>query len=257
MSYAVMQTEPEPPSPEQLKNAFKHVPGLTAIDVGILGKDAFGVLVKGLDLDQASAMRSALVAQGVETEVVQETALAELPPPKQLTKVELTPEAFMINDVLGRSSPLAWKDILVIAAGRVRLTEFKTEVVDKTVMKLEGRHFVEKVVTETVTLEEQKDHLLLEIIPAGSALRYRAVADRPEARLLFQCLGERRTRDPATNLLLLVQELAKFAPDALPNHGAYYMCEKGDPSFSYPSQTAFYREITWLLWMVSSGRVQR
>jgi hypothetical protein len=35
------------------------------------------------------------------------------------------------------------------------------------------------------------------------------------------------------------------------------MRENGDASFSYPSQTAFYREITWLLWMISSGRAQR
>jgi len=256
MTYAVMQTAHEPPSGEQLKNAFQNVPGLTAVDVSILGKDAFGVVVKGLDLEQASAMRSALAAQGVNTEVVEEAALVELPPPKQLTKAELTSEAFLIYDVLGRSSPLAWHDILVLAAGRVRLTEFNAELVDKVVMKRVGRRLVPTVVTESVKKEEQKDHLLLEIITAGASLRYRAVADRPEAMLLFQCLGERRTRDPAMNLFLLVQELAEFAPDALPNHGAYYMCEKGDPLFSYPSQTAFYREITWLLWMVSSGRVQ-
>src|ERR1035438_9448548 len=117
-----------------------------------------------------------------------------------------------------------------------------------------SRHFGPKVVTEAVTKEEQKDHLLLEIIPRGLALRYHAVADRLEALLLFQCLGERRGKDAAANLALFVQDLVKFAPAAVLNHGAFYMCEYITPSFSYPSQTAFYREITWLLWMILSGR---
>jgi hypothetical protein len=99
--------------------------------------------------------------------------------------------------------------------------------------------------------------LLLEIITRGAALRYRTMADRREALLLFQCLGERRGKDPAGNLSLFVQDLAKFAPAAVLNHGAFFMRENGDASFSYPSQTAFYREITWLLWMISSGRAQR
>jgi hypothetical protein len=114
-----------------------------------------------------------------------------------------------------------------------------------------------KLVTQAETTEEQNDHWLLEIITGGAALRCRAMADQPEAMLLFQCLGERRGRDPAGNLTLFVQELAKFAPAAVFNHGAFFMRENGDASFSYPSQTAFYREITWLLWMVSSGRVPR
>jgi hypothetical protein len=144
----------------------------------------------------------------------------------------------------------------VVAAGRVRLTEFKSDLVDKVVTRAAGRHIQLKVVTEVVTKEEKKDHLLLEIITTGAALRYRAVADHPEAHLLFQSLGERRVREPAVNLALFVQELAKFAPEVLLNHGAYYMCENSNPAFTYPSQTAFYREITWLLWMVTSGRTE-
>lgn len=252
-----MQIDLDPPSAEQLANAFREVPELTAMDAAVLGKDAFGLLAKGFELEQASAMQSALAAQGVETEVVEEAALTELPLPRQLMKVALTPEALQIGDVLGRSFPLDWGDILVIAAGRTRLTEFKTELVDRVKMVMAGRHFVAKVVTEPNTTEEQQDHWLLEIITRGAALRYHAVADRPETMLLFQCLGERRGKDPAANLSLLVRELAQFAPAAVLNHGAFFMRENSDPSFSYPSQTAFYREITWLLWMISSGRVQR
>ncbi len=251
MTHAIMQTGPEPPSSEQLKNAFQQVPGMAAMDVNILGKDACGVLGKGFEFEQASAMQSALAEQGVETEVVEESVLTELPPARQLAKVEFTPEALRIDNLLGRVFSLEWDDIMVIAAGRARLTEFKRNLVDKVLVN-PGEDCSPKLVMKVETREEQNDHLLLEIITRGAALRYHAVADRPEALLLFQCLGERREKDPATNLSLFVRELAQHAPAATLNAGASQMREDGAATFTYPSQTAFYREITWLLWMASS-----
>jgi hypothetical protein len=256
MSYAVMQTGLEPPSAEQLKQAFLQVPGLAAMDVITLGKDAFGVLVKGFELERATAMQSALAAQGVETEVVDDAVLTELPPPRQLNKAAFTPEALLIDDWSGQGFPLEWNDLGLIAAGRTRLAEFTRDLVTRQVVKFRRRGIQLKTVTEAVTKEAQKDHWLLEILTRGAALRYHAVVDHPEALLLFQCLGDRRVKDPAANLVLLVQELAKYAPAAVLNHGAFFMRETGDPSFYYPSKTAFYREITWLLWMESSGRIK-
>jgi hypothetical protein len=256
MTYAVMQTGSEPPSMEQLEKAFSQVSGLTAFDVRILGKDAYGVMVKGFELGRASAMQSALAAQGIETEVVEDAALTELPPARQLNKVDLRPEGFLIYDLMGRSSPLPWNDISVIAAGRARLTEFTTELGSRLVAT-GARDNAPKVRLARETKEEQKDHLLLEIITHGAALRYNTVADRPEALLLFQCLGERRSKEPLLNLALFVQDMVKFAPAATLNYGAYNLCEQRDLSFTYASKTAFYRELTWLLWMASTGRMQK
>jgi len=257
MSWAVMQTDWEPPTAEQLKNAFAQVPELTALDAAVLGRDAFGVLARGFDAAQAAAMQAALAAQGVETELVPEGTLTELPAPRKLSRVEFTPEALRIDNLLGQILALEWHDILVIAAGHARLTDFKTELVDKVkfVRNPRGR-YVLAAVTESNTTEEQKDHLLLEIITCGAAQRYHITADHREATLLFQCLGERRTRRPATDLCLLVQDLAKFAPAAVLNHGAFFMRESNDPAFLYPSKGAFYREIIWLLWMIATGRAR-
>ncbi len=255
MSYAVMQTDVEPPSAEQLKIAFGQVPGLTALDATVLGRDAFGVLVRGLEREQATAMQSALADEGVGSEMVEDALLTDLPPPKELTKVGFTPAGLEIYDLLGGCAPLEWSNIEVIAAGRARLTEFKQEIVSKLVTRPAGRSGVDlKMVTEPVTKEEHNEHLLVEIFTAGPALRYHARADRLEAHLLFQCLGEQQTKDPFTDLTLFVQAVAKAAPAAVLNHGAAYMCQGGDPKFCYPSQTAFYREITWLFWMIATGR---
>jgi hypothetical protein len=256
MTYAVMQTALAPPSLEQLKAAFGTVPGLTAVDVHILGRDAFGVVAKGLEREQAEAMRVALSAEGFEAEVVEDVALAELPPAQKLGKVTLTPAAFVTDNLIGGVTSLEWNRIAVIAAGRARLTDFTQELVEKLVAVPEGRHIVWKTVTETVTREEKNDHLLLDIITTGAEARYHVVADRPEALLLFQSLGEQRTKDTFRNLTLFVRELAGFAPSAVLNHGAHYMCEGSNRAFCYASQTAFYREITWLLWMIGSGRAE-
>jgi hypothetical protein len=234
--------------------AFHAVPGLAAADVIILGKDAYGVLLKGIEQERAAAMKSACGAQGIETEVVADSALTELPAARQLNKVEFTADALLIYDLMDRSSPLAWGDISVLAAGRVRMVDFKREVVNRIVTAI--RDGAPQVRTTSVTKEEKKDHLLLEIITHGAAQRYHVKADQPEVQLLFRCLGDRRSKEPFVNLTLFVQELATHAPSAVLNHGAFYLRDNSDATFSYPSQTAFYREITWLLWMISSGRAQ-
>ncbi|HEY3914770.1 MAG TPA: hypothetical protein VGN61_09820 [Verrucomicrobiae bacterium] len=250
MSYAVMQSGPTPPSEEQLQSAFQEVPGLAAADAGILGRDAYGVLLNGLELVQASALQSALARHGIETEAVDEAALTDLPVPRQLTKVSFTPEALEIYDVMGRTFPLEWGQIAIIAAGRVWLTDFISELVRKEMMRVGGRHgdYAPTVKVEKVTTEARNQHLLLEIITHGAAARYQVKADLPETLLLYQCLGERRSKDPVVNLCLFVQEMARYAPQAALNYGAYKLCESGDAAFTYASKTAFYREITWLSW---------
>ena len=247
-----MQTELDPPTAEQLKIAFTHVPQLTALDAANLGRDSIGILSRGFDEAQALAMQAALADQGVATEVVDEASLAELPPPQKLAKVEFTPEALRIDNLMGRIIPVAWEDLLLIAAGRAKITEFQTTLVENLLVKLDGE--ITGVKLSSRTREAQNEHLLLEIITRDAALRFHTVADNPETALLFLCLGERRTRIPATDICLFVQELAKFAPKAVLNHGAFFMRENNDASYFYPSKGAFYREITWLLWMLATGR---
>ena len=50
------------------------------------------------------------------------------------------------------------------------------------------------------------------------------------------------------NFRLLVQDLARFAPQAAINRGAYYLREGAGEAFVYPSKNAIFEEIVWLLW---------
>src|SRR4051812_43591114 len=98
MAYAVLQKTLEPPSIDKLKRAFRNVPGLAPADASIIGNDAFGILVKGFESERATAMQSALAVEGVETIVVADSELPQLPQIKFVSRVDCTPEALMIYD---------------------------------------------------------------------------------------------------------------------------------------------------------------
>src|SRR6185503_5743688 len=124
MRYAVLQTDLNPPAIDRLQRAFKSVPGLTAGDAFIIGRDAFGILVKDLSEEQAATLRGTLRIEGVETEIVEHSLLPALPPTHFVRQMECTPENLLIFDPLGRPFTLEWQHVMCIAAGAVRLTEF-------------------------------------------------------------------------------------------------------------------------------------
>jgi len=247
-----MQTNLEPPTLEQLKEAFRGIPGLTAVDAAMLSRDAFGILARSFEPERARALQSALAAQGVETEVVDDAGLPPLPELRIVHRLDSTPDALMICDPLGRTFPLPWQNVMLIAAGRVRMTEFKSVDVPHPVMNY-GRTGPYRMGGEVIvqydheTHEEHHDRWLLEVVITGAALRYSIVADRPMG-LLFQYLGDRRTPDLDTNFKMVVKDLTGNAPEAAVNRGAYYLRENAAEPFYYPSKKAFYDEMTWLLW---------
>lgn len=248
MAYAVMQKKLEPLTVEQLKRAFRGVPGLAEMDAYTLGKDAFGVLVRGFEWERAAALKSALAEQGVEVEVVDEANLPQLPPSRQVHRIDCLAEALMIYDPAGRSFALEWKNIMAIAAGRVKMSDFNRVMMPFP--KQVGREIV--IVQEPVTREQRNQHLLLEIIVTRAVLRYTIIADRPGG-FSFQYLGARQVKGVAANFLLVVQDLLKFAPEAAINLGAQEIRENSPKPFIYPGKTAFYDEIVWMLWKMSSN----
>jgi hypothetical protein len=252
MPFAVVQKNLEPPSREQLENAFHGIPGLAKADAVILGRDAFGILVKGFSAERARMLQASLKNQGMETEVVDQAELPQLPQSKNLNRLECTTEALVIYDPLNRSFPVEWKNIMLIAAGRVPVSEFnrvrtEAEAPAYDLSNLEKRYqHQRKILVDYSSHEERHERLLLEVVLSRAVLRYSITADK--APLLFQYLGERRTRDVLHNFTLLVQDLMKFAPQAAVNQGAHLFRENAEKPFSYPSKNAFYEEITWLLW---------
>jgi len=240
MSYAIMQKELVVPEVGQLVRAFRALPSLTEIDAHTTANDAYGILMKGLEVEEASTLQDALLKEAVATEVIDESELPVIPPAKLVKQVEFLPAHLSMYDPMGRRFSLPWSDLMFIAAGNVRLRELR---------KTGSPHEEPRPdsVNPAKSKEEAQFHLMLEIVLAGGISRYSIKADD----FVFNHLGARLTSQLPQNFALLVRELAQFAPHAGLNRGAFLICENSDQIFSYPSKSAFFEEITWLLWRIA------
>jgi len=244
------------PAVERLAAAFRNAPGLVAGDAQLVARDAYGILLKNLSLEDASDLQAALAAQGVETEVVAEEDLPGLPPAQRIRRADCLPESLMVYDPLGRAVPVEWGQLMGIAAGVVRMIEFKQGRARRVLLggfasldpEWADAEYCE-VVTETKFKEEHNLRLVLELILAGGQHRYSINAEQ----FAFDYLGERRTEDLGANFVWLVRDLARFAPQALLNRGSLRLLEDPPQAFSYPSRNAFQEEIVWLLWRAGQG----
>ena len=247
MAYAIVQSELATPEPEVLAKAFRALPLLTSFDAQTASRDAFGILMRGLDVEDASRLQDALLKQNIGVEVADEAELPVIPPSKVARQVELLPSNLRLYDPMGRMFNLAWTDILLVCAGNVRVHEFKRV---KSSFD-EGTHVAAGISANTVegarTRESAEFHLLLELVLTGGIARYGMVADEFD----FTCLGARRSNSLVANFSILVRDIAQAAPHAGLNRGAFLLCENASAIFTYPSKAAFYEEMTWMLWQTA------
>jgi hypothetical protein len=246
MPYAVLQSDLNPPSLAQLQRAFHYVPGLTPTDAHILGRDAFGILVKDLSEEQAGALKRAMQAEGIATEIVEQTLLPELPPRKLVHRVDCLPEHLLIYDPLGRAFPLDWRHVMFIAAGAVQLTEFVQRREERINDGHLSRYQSDEMEYDTVSRVEQRPNLIGEIIITDAVLRYSITA----SKFNFTYLGARNMENLGANFSLLMRDVIQFASNARLNRGAAALRDDATQILGYPSKNAFYEEIVWMLWQM-------
>ncbi len=237
MGFAIMQKELVVPELGQLKRAFTVLPQLTDMDAQTVVHDAFGTIMRGLDLESAGLLQSALQLEGVHTEVVEESKLPAFPPGKIARQIELGPSHLTLYDPMKRVSEVPWGDIMLLAAGLVRTRE---------------QHKVKELETigGTRSKEEIVDHLMVEIFLNGSDTRYSIHGDE----FIWEHLGARMTEDKPMNFVLTLAELAQRAPQAGMNRGAFLAAQDPPELFPYPSRQMFNEELTWMLWRI--GKMQ-
>ena len=240
MPFAIMQKELLAPPVEHLARAFSSLPNLTALDAQTAVNDAFGILWRGLDVEGASAMQDALMKQGIEVEAVEESELPVLPPSKVIKQIEFLPTQVSMYDPMGRVFALPWRDVMLIAAGNVRLRDYRSK----------GHSPAEAVHNHEPPRADQGKHLMLELVLAGGVARYSMIADE----FVFNHLGARLTKETPRNFEMVVRELAENAPHAGLNRGAFLICQNEKEIFTYPSKAAFFEEITWFLWRIGAAR---
>jgi hypothetical protein len=241
MPFAIMQRELLAPSVEQLARAFRSLAKLTALDAQTAANDAFGILWRGLDVEEASALQDGCMKQSIEVEVVEESELPVLPPSKVIKQIEFLPEHLSMYDPMGRIFTLPWSDLMLIAAGNVRRRDYKAKAAHSPA---EAAHNNEG------GRGDDKMHLMLELVLAGGVARYSMIADE----FVFNHLGARLTKEIARNFELVVRELSEYAPHAGQNRGTFLICQNEKEIFIYPNKAAFFEEITWLLWRIAGSR---
>ena len=258
--FAILQRSLEIPHAEKLKRAFRSVHGLTNSDAYTLANDAFGILENNLSPTDAVTLQGALRAEGVETAVVLQHDLPQLPPTKFVHQMDCLPDALVVHDAIGREFTVAWEQILLIAAGRVRLTVFEQERVTPSQSPLRetldtwwpakprGRSFSPSA-PEYISREREVPKHLLEVLLTGAVMRLQIEGER----FRFNYLGDRKRPELAENFALLARDVMSFAPQALVNRGAYFLRQNTPAVFEYPSKHAFHEETTWMLWQMANA----
>ena len=250
MPCAVLQTDLNSPTVEQLRRAARLVPGLTAIDGDVLGRDAFGILVKNFSGHQAAALQSALRLEGVETEIVDQSSLPVLPEARLVRRLDCTAGHLLIYDPLGNSFPLEWRHVMLVAAGIVTLTDFTRRQEERPRVRYTANGMPYRDTEfETVFREERNRHLLAEIFITGAALRYSFTADQ----FNFAGLGDRKSWNVAANFSALLGDIIRFSAAAALNRGAESIRSNAPEPAAYPSKNAFYEEIVWMLWQMKKA----
>ncbi len=244
MQYVVVQKETTAPDAEQWRQALKPVKHLAEADAARLAREVRGLLIKNVSLEEGLAVQKALQAEGVPTEVVPASELPKLPNAKFVKRLEFQPQALLVYDPLGRALPVPWTEVSLLSAGAVRhfgITESTTQEWVRSYNPMSGLGFA----LQTEVRHEVEDNLQfrLEIFLGQAAMRFEIEA----ATFLFKFIFNRPELNAGEKLALLVQRLARQAPEATLNLGAQAMFD-ASPPISYASKAALADESIWLLW---------
>lgn len=243
--FAVLQKELVSPSADQLKRAFKSFSNLTDADAVRLSVTARGILMRGLGMDAARALQSALQTEGVGAAVVAESELPRLPDARLLQRVGLSPEAFSIFDLLERPTAIAWREIALVAAASVRHFEVSTFQTERTAMSfsLMGG-FGTKKVQEKGHKVQSGSVLLLELLLGDGSTRYQIDG----SRFLFNSVLDSPEMTVDEKFVWLVREISHHATEAVLNHGARSVADGAAAIPNYANRQALADETVWLLW---------
>ena len=125
MKYAVVQNQIVKPEPKALRSAFRTLAELVDIYATSLSNDAYGIITDGLNHDQATRLSDALNAQGVSAQVVPDTDFPKLTHAKHVRRVDCSADHMLVYDAIGHTTPVAWNQVVMVAAGLVTVSDFK------------------------------------------------------------------------------------------------------------------------------------
>lgn len=216
MAYALVQRTMTRPAVDALERAFACGRGLTPADARFVADDAYGLLARNLELEDALFLQQSLATEAVEVEVVPESDLPRIPDAQLFNFLHCVEGKLVMFDALERASEAPCERVSIICAGFDQ-REYKLEI------------FVQP--------DQQRFSVSLD----------RIMFDRmPEFAnpLEPDNIGEKYRN--------LVRHLVRTCPQALTNRAAQTLAQDdltGDvtEAITYPRPTAYAEEQTWLL----------
>jgi hypothetical protein len=234
-----------------------------------VARDAFGILLKNLEHDDAVKLHHALGREGIETELVDQAELPPLPDWKQVRQVAVRETGLVVCDPYGRELEIPWENFSLISAGLVWDTEFvrtsspsggsdhSDDFADilalRTVNALSMGHWgvpMSSGLTSSAPTpisskrERQVWRWGADLFLKGVPLRF---IFRPE-QLQFIAQDQRADPDPTLAFLELIRSISQHTLSALTNRVVYALREGHTDTLSYPSRNAYQEEMTWILW---------
>jgi len=250
VQFAILLREAGSPNADAIRRAFRTFTHLTDADAIRLAANAQGILMRHLGVDEAKALQRALFAEGVNSAVVNEDELRFLPASQLLQRIELQHDELIIFDREGRTTPVPWQRISLVAAGAVPHVE-----IGNVPGSGAGSGWVATLgrwtqpPTESRSRLETKQHLILELIVDRGVGRYEVQAHQ----FPFQHVLERSGAALTEKFVWLVREMTRRAPQALLNRAAQDIRDGVTLVRGYPSQPAMLDEMLWLLWSRAHG----
>lgn len=243
--YAILLKDPGSPSAEPIRRAFRNFSHLTDADAVRLAANAQGILMRHLSADAAKAFQRALLVEGVSAALVKDEELRFLPASQLLHRIELTHDALVIFDQLGRTTSIAWGDISLVAAGAVPHVEISASQTQRTGLRFHPVFGVwPRKTTETRSRLETERHFILDLIVGPGVARYEIQAHQFPFNYVVDLPGA----STIEKFVWLVREMTRRATQALLNRGAQDVRDGVQLVRGYPSRQLLLDEVIWLLW---------
>jgi hypothetical protein len=262
--YVVVQTRPEPPTPQQLWAARELFRMRGGGRIPILPKRVCGILLSPLPFAQAAQAQELLKEAGIDTDLADRRELPVLSPAVKLRRVDCLPAGLAIYDALGRQRIIDWPKVMLVAAGNVSLTEVVRQRVDNSnnvsplgtaaVLATGMIGFGVGLVgggpqpqPDTTHEERTAAHAVLEFI-LDDTLRYEVLGEL----FNYAYLAGRLQPTAVQNYALLARDMIQLAAKAELNLGAEAL-RQNRPPVEYRSRKLFEDEIIWRMWKRAQG----
>jgi hypothetical protein len=209
--FAVLQKTFAGVSADHLKRAFSSFVNLTDADAVRLAASARGILMRQMNRDSARALQTALHAEGVGVEIVREDDLPRLPEGKALHRVEISPNAFIVYDLLGRPKAIDWGRIALVSVGMIGRFGFTKTVGEKVELRFNMLAGVwPKKATQVGHKLEWDSTPVLDILLARGEARYQIEA----MEFPFKYVIDKPELSISDKFIWLVREICgRFATD--------------------------------------------